>query len=171
LSRIDRHIDDHLETIEALRSQVKVIERIGRLVIDCIREGGCIFWLGNGGSAADSQHLAAELVERFEQERPGIRSLALTTDTSALTAIGNDEGFTRIFARQMEALGRPGDLVIAISTSGNSPNVLAAVRIDPERYQGFAFGMGPDRLAMLRYGVNDLRAFYENDLGFLKQFA
>jgi D-sedoheptulose 7-phosphate isomerase len=128
LSRIDRHIDDHLETIEALRSQRQVIEQIGRLMIACIREGGCIFWLGNGGSAADSQHLAAELVERFEQERPGIRSLALTTDTSALTAIGNDEGFARIFARQLEALGRRGDLVIAISTSGNSPNVLAAVR-------------------------------------------
>jgi len=98
-------------------------------MIACMRDGGCIFWLGNGGSAADSQHLAAELVERFEMERPGIRSVALTTDTSALTAIGNDEGFERIFARQIEALGRPGDLVMAISTSGNSPNVLAAVTI------------------------------------------
>jgi D-sedoheptulose 7-phosphate isomerase len=128
LNRIDRHIEDHLATIAALRSQIHLIEQIGRLMIACIREGGCIFWLGNGGSAADSQHLAAELVERFELERPGIRSVALTTDTSALTAIGNDEGFERIFARQLMALCRPGDLVIGISTSGNSPNVLAAVR-------------------------------------------
>ncbi len=128
LSRIDRHIDNHLRTIEALRSRIPVIERIGRLMISCIEEGGCIFWLGNGGSAADSQHLAAELVGRFEQVRPGIRSVALTTDTSTLTAIGNDDGFERIFARQIEALGRPGDLVIGISTSGNSPNLLAAVR-------------------------------------------
>jgi len=128
LSRINRHIDDHLATIEALRSQIQVIEQIGRLMITCIRDGGCIFWLGNGGSATDSQHLAAELVERFERERPGIRSLALTTDTSVLTAIGNDEGFERIFARQLEALGCPGDLMIGISTSGNSLNVLAAAR-------------------------------------------
>jgi D-sedoheptulose 7-phosphate isomerase len=127
LSRIARHIEDHLATIQDLRSQVPLIERIGQRMIACMRTGGCIFWLGNGGSAADSQHLAAELVERFEMERPSIRSVALTTDTSALTAIGNDEGFERIFARQLEALGRPGDLVMAISTSGNSPNVLAAV--------------------------------------------
>ncbi|MCG6862863.1 MAG: D-sedoheptulose 7-phosphate isomerase [Chromatiaceae bacterium] len=128
MSRVERHIDDHLRTIETLRSQVKVIEEISHLLGTCIRDGGCIFWLGNGGSAADSQHLAAELVERFELERPGIRSVALTTDTSALTAIGNDEGFVRIFARQVEALTRPGDLVIGISTSGNSPNVLAAMQ-------------------------------------------
>lgn len=128
MSRIDRHIEDHLRIIEALRSRIRDIEQIGRLMIACIQDGRCIFWIGNGGSAADSQHLAAELVERFELERAGIRSIALTTDTSALTAIGNDRGFERIFARQLEALGRPGDLLIAISTSGNSPNILAAVR-------------------------------------------
>ena len=128
MSRTDGQFGDHLRTIEALRSQIPTINEIGRLLIACIQDGGCVFWLGNGGSAADSQHLAAEMVGRFEQERPGIRSLALTTDTSALTSIGNDYGFDRIFARQIEALGRPGDLVIGISTSGNSPNVLAAVQ-------------------------------------------
>lgn len=116
-----------MKTIEALRSQSAVIEKIGRHMIACIQNGGCVFWLGNGGSAADSQHLAAELVGRFERERPGIRSVALTTDTSTLTAIGNDYGFDRVFARQVEALCRSGDLVIGISTSGNSPNVLAAI--------------------------------------------
>lgn len=128
MNKIDRHIEDHLSVVRELRGQTKVIEQIGRLMVACIREHGCIFWLGNGGSAADSQHLAAELVGRFERERPGIRSVALTTDSSALTAIANDEGFERIFARQLEALGRPGDLMIGISTSGNSPNVLAAAR-------------------------------------------
>jgi len=128
LLRIDRHLDAHLSTVEALRSRIHIIERIAHRMTACIENGGCLFWLGNGGSAADSQHLAAELIGRFEQVRPGIRSVALTTDTSALTAIGNDEGFDRIFARQIEALGRVGDLMIAISTSGNSPNLLAAVR-------------------------------------------
>lgn len=92
-----------------------------------LAKGGTIFICGNGGSAADAQHFAAELTGRFERERPGLRAIALHTDTSALTAIGNDYGFERIFARQIEALGRPGDCLVAISTSGNSPNVLAAV--------------------------------------------
>jgi D-sedoheptulose 7-phosphate isomerase len=85
--------------------------------------------MGNGGSAADCQHLAAELVGRFERDRPGLASIALTTDTSILTSVGNDLGFERIFARQVEALGRPGDLLIGLSTSGNSRNVLAALEV------------------------------------------
>lgn len=97
-------------------------------MIDCLARGGRIFWLGNGGSAADCQHLAAELVGRFERERKGLASIALTTDTSALTAIANDCGFDQVFARQVEALCRPGDLVVGISTSGNSRNVLEAIR-------------------------------------------
>lgn len=124
---IDRHLDDHLRTIARLRDHKADIEAIAGLMIDCLASGGRIFWLGNGGSAADSQHLASELVGRFERDRPGLASLALTTDSSALTAIGNDYGFDQIFARQVEALCRPGDLVIGISTSGNSPNVLRAL--------------------------------------------
>jgi len=93
----------------------------------CLRDGHKLLLCGNGGSAADAQHIAAELVGRYTRERPAWPAIALTTDTSALTAIGNDYGFERTFDRQVEALGRQGDALIAISTSGNSPNVLAAV--------------------------------------------
>jgi D-sedoheptulose 7-phosphate isomerase len=93
-----------------------------------LRGGGKLMFFGNGGSAADAQHLATELTVRYKQNRAAIAALALTTDTSALTAAGNDLGFEHIFARQIEALGKPGDLVIAISTSGNSPNILAALQ-------------------------------------------
>lgn len=92
-----------------------------------IRRGGRIFICGNGGSAADAQHFAAELSGRYVKERRALAGIALTTDTSALTAIGNDYGFDQVFSRQIEALGQPGDLLIGISTSGNSPNVIRAV--------------------------------------------
>jgi D-sedoheptulose 7-phosphate isomerase len=92
-----------------------------------LRRGARILVCGNGGSAADAQHLAAELSGRYVKERRALAGIALTTDTSALTAIGNDYGFDQIFSRQVEALGRPGDLLIGISTSGNSPNVIRAV--------------------------------------------
>jgi D-sedoheptulose 7-phosphate isomerase len=93
-----------------------------------IRGGGKLLFFGNGGSAADAQHLATELSVRYKRNRAAIAALALTTDTSALTAAGNDLGFEQVFARQIEALGRKGDVAIAISTSGKSPNVLAALR-------------------------------------------
>lgn len=128
MHEINRHITDHLHTIEALRSQAPIIAELANALNNCVGSGGCVYWLGNGGSAADCQHLAAELVGRFERTRAGIPSIALTTDTSALTAIANDCGFERIFARQVEALCRPADLVIGISTSGKSPNVIAALR-------------------------------------------
>ncbi len=124
---IARHLADHQRTIAALGDLTADLERIAALMIQALAGGGRIFWLGNGGSAADSQHLASELVGRFERERPGLAAIALTTDSSALTAIGNDYGFEQVFARQVEALCRPGDLVIGISTSGNSPNVLRAL--------------------------------------------
>lgn len=90
--------------------------------------GGRIFFLGNGGSAADAQHLATELTVRYACNRPAMAALALTTDSSALTAIGNDFGFEHLFSRQIEALGRPGDMAVALSTSGTSPNILVALR-------------------------------------------
>jgi len=96
--------------------------------VQSIRNGGKLMFFGNGGSAADAQHLATELTIRYKKNRAAIAAIALTTDTSALTAAGNDLGFDRIFARQIEALGRRGDVAIAISTSGRSPNVLAALR-------------------------------------------
>ena len=96
-------------------------------LMGCITAGGKLMVCGNGGSASDAQHFAAEFVGRFERERPGLAALALTTDTAILTAIGNDYDFNAIFSKQVQALGTPGDVRIAISTSGNSANVLAAV--------------------------------------------
>jgi D-sedoheptulose 7-phosphate isomerase len=102
-------------------------------VVDSLRAGGKLMVCGNGGSAADAQHWAGELVSRFHYDRPGLPAIALTTDTSILTAIGNDYGYERLFARQVEALGRPGDVLFAISTSGKSPNILAALKAAKER--------------------------------------
>ena len=96
-------------------------------VVGCITAGGKVLACGNGGSAGDAQHFAAEFVGRFERERPGLAAIAMTTDSSILTAIGNDYDFNAIFAKQVQALGSPGDVLLAITTSGNSANVLAAV--------------------------------------------
>ena len=106
---------------------LKAIEEAVGLVSLTLASGGKVMFCGNGGSAADAQHWAAEIVGRFQKERPGMAALALTTDTSILTAIGNDYGYDRIFARQVEGLGREGDVLVGISTSGNSGNVLAAI--------------------------------------------
>lgn len=105
-------------------------------VVDALKAGGKLLLCGNGGSAADAQHWAGELVSRFHYDRPGLAAIALTTDTSIMTAIGNDYGYERLFARQVEALGRPGDVLFALSTSGRSPNILAALRA--ARAQGLA---------------------------------
>ena len=96
-------------------------------VVGCITAGGKVLACGNGGSASDAQHFAAEFIGRFERERPGLAAIALTTDTSIITAIGNDYDFNSIYSKQVQALGAPGDVLLAISTSGNSSNVLAAV--------------------------------------------
>src|SRR5262249_56903126 len=107
---------------------IAAIEAATLRAVETLRAGGTILLAGNGGSAADAQHIAAELVGRFAYDRPPLSAIALTTDTSALTAIANHHGFERIFARQVEALGPRGDLLIAISTSGRSPNVIAALQ-------------------------------------------
>jgi D-sedoheptulose 7-phosphate isomerase len=104
------------------------IARAIALMADTLQAGGKILACGNGGSAADAQHFAAELVNRFERERPPLAGLALTTDSSTLTSIGNDYGYERVFEKQVRALGRKGDMLLAISTSGNSANVIAAMR-------------------------------------------
>ena len=98
----------------------------GQACIDCMRSGNKVMLAGNGGSAADAQHIAGEFVSRFAFDRPGLPSIALTTDTSILTAIGNDYGYERLFARQIQAHSKAGDVFIAYSTSGNSPNIIAA---------------------------------------------
>ncbi len=103
--------------------------RAGETLARTIEKGGKILLFGNGGSAADAQHIAAELVGRFNRERPGLPAIALTTDPSIVTSVSNDLGFESVFARQIEALGRSGDAAVAISTSGESPNVLAGLRV------------------------------------------
>ena len=112
---------------------LKSIANAGAIWKIAIAAGHKILLCGNGGSAADSQHWAAEIVGRFQKERAGMPAIALTTDTSILTAIGNDYGYDRIFARQVEALGQEGDVLVALSTSGNSPNVLAAINVAKTR--------------------------------------
>jgi D-sedoheptulose 7-phosphate isomerase len=120
---------EHHDT--ARRTEAALSGAFAGLVSACvksIRGGGKLMFFGNGGSAADAQHLATELTVRYKSDRAAIAAIALTTDTSTLTAAGNDLGFDRVFARQIEALGRPDDVAIAISTSGKSPNVIAALR-------------------------------------------
>ncbi|MCS6855220.1 MAG: SIS domain-containing protein, partial [Elioraea sp.] len=128
-----------------------LVAEAASLVADALRAGGKLLLCGNGGSAADAQHWAGELVSRFAYDRPGLPAIALTTDTSILTAIGNDFGYERVFARQVEALGRPGDVFFALSTSGRSPNVLAALaaaRARGLRTVGFT-GAGGGEMASL----------------------
>lgn len=125
-----READEHREAFEALLPHLtEPFEQVLTLWERAVRGGGKLLFFGNGGSAADAQHLAAELVIRYQADRPAIAAIALNTDTSALTAGANDMGFERIFARQIEALGRPGDVAVGISTSGRSPNVLAALAV------------------------------------------
>jgi D-sedoheptulose 7-phosphate isomerase len=126
---IDATFDEHAAVMAAARaSLVGVIEQAVARVVECLRAGHTVLVCGNGGSAADAQHLAAELVCRFAFNRRALPAIALTTDTSALTAIANDLGYEQVFARQVEALARPGDVLVAISTSGSSANVVEAAR-------------------------------------------
>jgi D-sedoheptulose 7-phosphate isomerase len=124
---IQQSLRAHAETIAQLDVIIPDIVRFAELVQAALSRGGKILFMGNGGSAADSQHLAAELVGRFQTERRGLAAIALSTDTSILTSVGNDYGFEHIFSRQVEALCRPEDLLVGISTSGNSANVLRAI--------------------------------------------
>ena len=117
---------DHLNVMQALSSLEPAIATAGKLMVSTLVAGNKLLLCGNGGSAADSQHIAAEIIGRFETERHALPAIALTTDTSILTAVGNDYGFDHIFSRQVQGLGNAGDLLLAYSTSGNSPNVLLA---------------------------------------------
>jgi D-sedoheptulose 7-phosphate isomerase len=117
----------HMQMYEALPALFPLISEVGVLLQTTIKNGGKILLCGNGGSAADSQHIAAEIVGRFQKERKGLPSIALTTDTSILTSVGNDYGYDYIFARQVEALCTPKDVLIGLTTSGNSANVVRAI--------------------------------------------
>jgi D-sedoheptulose 7-phosphate isomerase len=126
---VTRQLIDSARVKEALaHQQAELIEEMAGHIIGCIRQGGKILFCGNGGSAADAQHLAAELVGRFGRGRPPLAAVALTTDSSVLTCLSNDYGFEEVFSKQVEALGRKGDVLVSISTSGTSENVLRAIR-------------------------------------------
>lgn len=134
LTRIHQHFTDSahlkLHAVEVLADPIRLA---AERMVQCLMSEGKIMACGNGGSAADAQHFSAELLNRFERERPGLAAISLTTDTSTLTSIANDYAFEQIFSKQVRALGQPNDLLLAISTSGNSKNVLEAIHAAHER--------------------------------------
>ena len=144
-SDIDSYLKSSAEVAASLgeRPGVAAVQRAAELVADALARGGQVLFCGNGGSAADAQHLAAELVGRLQLERPAYRAVALTTDTSVLTAVGNDYGYADVFARQVEGLGRAGDVLVAISTSGRSENVLRAAASARARGMAVVAFLGP----------------------------
>ena len=128
VANLKKHFDEGIELRRRMAETMPAeLARAGEALAQALKSGKKVLSCGNGGSAADSQHFAAEMVGRFERERAGLPGIALTTDTSALTAIANDYDFDRVFSRQVEALGQPGDFLLGISTSGNSKNVIAAI--------------------------------------------
>ncbi len=135
LAFIQSYFQQSIDVKKALLSDEKLVAKISQLsdiICDAYKNGNKVILAGNGGSAADSQHLAAEFVSRFYFDRPGLPAIALSTDSSMLTAIGNDYGFDKLFSRQLQAQSRPGDVFIGISTSGNSENVIKAVECAKE---------------------------------------
>lgn len=124
LGLVQSAIAEHIAVMEGVKGLAPLVAELGLTIAHRLRDGGKVLWMGNGGSAADCQHLAAEIVGRFVKERRALPSVALTTDTSILTAVGNDYGFEQIFSRQIDALCQPNDVVVGISTSGNSSNVV-----------------------------------------------
>jgi D-sedoheptulose 7-phosphate isomerase len=129
---LQKFIEEHMVLFN-LVDKIDNIEKSAKLLVKALQEGSRILICGNGGSAADSQHFAAELIGRFEKERESLPAIALTTDTSILTAVGNDDGYDFVFERQVKGLGRRGDVLVGISTSGNSPNVIRAVESAKEK--------------------------------------
>lgn len=130
-STIIEQITESQRVLAAMAGDEKLVatmEAAAKACVKALNDGRKILFMGNGGSAADSQHLAGELVSRFAFDRPGLRAFALTTDTSVLTAIGNDYGYELLFERQVDAVGQPGDVIFGFSTSGKSPNILRALR-------------------------------------------
>ena len=124
---LEKNLKEHMACLGHIAELGDIITQAGGSMANTIRNGGKILVCGNGGSAADSQHFSAELVGRFYKDRDALPAIALTTDTSIITAIANDYGYDRVFSRQVEALGRPGDMLLGLSTSGNSENVIQAV--------------------------------------------
>jgi len=123
---IKKHISEHDSVLNSMSELIESIEKISQILISCLKNDGTIFWCGNGGSASDSEHLAAELVGRFVNERKSLKSIALSANSALITSIANDYGYEHIFSRQVDGLGSKDDVLIGISTSGNSQNILNA---------------------------------------------
>ena len=132
MDKLKKCLMEHIETAKKMEELLPLIQKAGELCINALKNGNKIMLCGNGGSAADAQHIAAELSGRFKKERKALAGIALTTDTSALTAIGNDYGYEYVFSRQVEAIAKKGDVLIGISTSGNSANVINAINVAKE---------------------------------------
>ena len=157
---ISAHLAVSREALERAGGDAKLLEvarKIAEVIASALRNGNKLLIAGNGGSAADAQHIAAEIVGRYKKDRPAYAAIALTTDTSALTAIGNDYGFEQVFSRQVEGLGKRGDVLLAITTSGRSPNILAALKMARQQglvtigftgAKGAAMGASCDHLLM-----------------------
>ena len=160
--RIEQQFIDSADLkYQAAQVLSKPIAAAVQALLACVTSGGKVLACGNGGSAADAQHFAAEFVGRFERERPELGAIALTTDSSILTAIANDYDFNQIFVKQVRALGQPGDVLLAISTSGNSANILAAIEAAHEREMTIVAMTGKgrkNRHGVARHGCAHLRA-------------
>uniref|UniRef100_A0A832LW22 Phosphoheptose isomerase n=1 Tax=Caldimicrobium thiodismutans TaxID=1653476 RepID=A0A832LW22_9BACT len=171
--------EEHLNTIEKfIEVEGEKILQLVQLTKEVFERGGKILIFGNGGSAADAQHLAGELVNRFKRERRPFPALALTTDTSVLTAIANDYDFSQVFVKQIQALGKPGDIALAISTSGNSPNVVEALKVAKEMgliTVGLSGGTGGKMASLCDYLIlvpsQDTPRIQEGHLLFLHIFS
>ncbi len=146
---IEKQIHDCIRIQNCLLDKVDLLEKMATILVDCLRGGGKVIFFGNGGSAADAQHMACELSGRFFIDRPALPALSLSTNTSTITAIGNDYGFDHIFSRQLLGIGKRGDIAVGISTSGKSPNVIEAIRLAKQtRMITFGFtGRGGGELA------------------------
>jgi phosphoheptose isomerase len=158
--RIERHFAESIAVKQASTALAPAIARAAAMIVSTLRQGGKVLSCGNGGSAADAQHFSSELLGRFEAERASLPAVALSTDTSTLTAIANDYSYEQVFARQVSGLGSPGDLLLAISTSGNSGNVIAAIRMAHKKEMSVVAltGRGGGKIvAELRSGDIELR--------------
>ena len=165
ITRIGQHFTDsaHLK-LHALEVLAEPIAQAAERMVESLMNEGKIMACGNGGSAADAQHFSAELLNRFERERPGLAAMALTTDASTLTSIANDYAFEQVFSKQVRALGQPRDLLLAISTSGNSKNVIEAIHAAHERCAAIAKEtkglLNGGKAAIIRLRINFKRHFY-----------
>ena len=148
----NKEIHASIKTLEMVFGLTTVIEEAGDLIVQAIRSGNKILTAGNGGSAADAQHFAAEFVGRFKVERKGLPCIALTTDSSILTSVSNDYGYTAVFERQVESLGNEGDVFFGISTSGNSENIIRAAKIARNMGISCVLLLGRDGGEAARYG-------------------